>query len=296
MGVCHGLGSKVDVVDVNVAVGEQMVKTLLMVFYLLSDLEKFFLLGGNFSVEGMLVGDIKGCIKELGDFSLLVTDRCNVKFDVVLDTEFGVFHDLAHLQASVSVFRWIGIAEEWYVVHVHGCPEAFVVGVLKTTKFFHLIVDNDVPSILAVKGHGKGGIVEEIVEFANYVLAFFVFFKSVGDVVDDVDDVFWLSFPVKFDNGMSVESKPLWSMARACIPPFFNLELALSPTEEKFYLLGEFILFVGVDTCDELFECDALLWEDGTVTVGEDVVADVVLHHMKVAHVQGFVHHPVEVG
>ena len=78
----------------------------------------------------------------------------------------------------------------------------------------------------------------------------------------------------------------------------YGVYAALSLFYEKVDLeiLVRFLALVGVYAFGELLEGESFPGQDASVAIRHEVVLDVVLHHVVVAHVQGFVHHFVQLG
>ena len=79
-----------------------------------------------------------------------------------------------------------------------------------------------------------------------------VFFEVVGDVVNGVDDVGWMSLVVELQDGMAVEAEPVGVVVGGAVKQFVQHELPLTAVGQALHLLSEFLLLAGVDVIREL--------------------------------------------
>ena len=244
-----------------------------------------------------LTSNIKSCDKVITGLAIAIEQRQDIELYISVDAHIGIVHVLTNKKV-VMVLGRIDVAEQWDVEHTNRLPETlcFRVIVRHSAELLHLVVQIDKPTVLIVERHSDERNIRQLFVLSYQLTFGLVFFHLLGNIVYGVNNVCGMSVVVEFADGMTMEVKPVGILISTAIIQLIEHKLALATFGKTFHLLHKLLLLVGVYTAGKLFERKPLFRQYLPVMVGHTVIMYVVLHHIEVAHVQGFVHHIVKLG
>ena len=254
----------------------------------------FLLQQMHFSANPAGISDIEDNTDIVGNVTVGIEERLDVRLDIAVDAELLIYHVLTEedIVARVAIH---GTTEEGDVEHAHILPVVLgVVGATDAAEFLHGVVEADEVAVLVVERHGDKRDIRQDLVLMDEIAGGLVFFHFLRHVVDGIDDICRMTVAVEFGDGMPVEVEPFGLFLRTCVPPFVEFEIALTTFHQVTHLLFKLQLLVGVDAIRKLLERQTAFGQDLAITVCKAIADNVVLHDDEIAHMEGLSHHLVE--
>ena len=244
-------------------------------------------------IDLALVGHVAGGADEVAQLAILVEGGIDLHLDVLEDAEVGIEHALARMEHLPGIAGDLAF-HQGDIEERQGLPIGHRGVVGDPADLPHLGVEVDGVAIGIIERHGDGVGLEHLMELTTGDAVLLLLEQVLGHILYGIDDIACVAV-LLLGQGIAVEILPNGLFEGAYVEADGEFEGVGKSADEALIVLMENGGLNGFHAGEELLGGDVLIRQHRAVDIAEGIVDYIELHDTVGTHVEGLVHHAVQV-